>query len=218
MKLFSACYTSVGWSPLLWPQAVFICRQSAALNYAAVSTSARCPCHPLPTARFFSERHSRVMLAIESGNCVKCCLLVVHGQLWLWLWLRLRLGLSLRLQVPSFVTVVSNCCRCCQRFKNRIFYFPSPTNTVAVAGRAGSRRGTVAAIVGSLYFFVSCCCCFLFSLCAFCPSLSLSLVSPSVSLSLALTLPLPAFFCYTLGFCSILLPNFFSGYGSDFNL
>lgn len=36
LKLFSACYTSVGWSPLLWPQAVFICRQSAALNYSAI--------------------------------------------------------------------------------------------------------------------------------------------------------------------------------------
>lgn len=56
---FLPCYTLVGWSPLLWPQAVFICRQNTALNYAAARLMAHphpSPCSPV--SPFFSGRHS----------------------------------------------------------------------------------------------------------------------------------------------------------------
>lgn len=79
-----------------------LCRSSA---YAMPP----CPSNPLAHSLVSAIR---VMLAIESGNCVKCCLLVVHGQLWL------GPGLLLLL-VQVLVLVLLQW----QRFKNRIFYF-----------------------------------------------------------------------------------------------
>lgn len=80
----------VGWPPLLWPQAVFICRPSyKAAPYRATHNHPTPPksdrihlpktlcAHPSEASSVGSG--TRVMLAIESGNCVKCCPLVVHG-------------------------------------------------------------------------------------------------------------------------------------------
>lgn len=61
----------VGSPPLLWPQAVFICRP----NYGDPRLDPNPPLEHLQS----SGSGTRVMLAIESGNCVKCCPLVVHG-------------------------------------------------------------------------------------------------------------------------------------------